>query len=65
MNARINATGPSLRLISLFVATVVVGTAAVVVAIHAISGSWATGGVAGGIAAVITATVYPLLVRRR
>jgi len=48
-----------------FVTSVILGTAAVVVGVHAVAGSWATGAMAGVIAGTITAVTYPMLIRRR
>lgn len=55
---------PSRRRISGFIAMVVVGTALVVMVMWAVTGSWATGAVVGGVSGGVSAALYPVLVRR-
>ena len=43
---------------------VVVGTALVVMVMWAVTGSWATGAVVGGVSGGVSAALYPVLVRR-
>jgi hypothetical protein len=56
---------PSLPLIGTFIAMVVVITAAVIVLIYAITGSWTAGAVAGGISGVVTTALYPVIFTAR
>ena len=55
----------SSRAVIAFVVLVVGGTTLVVLVIHAVSGSWATGGVGGAVAGGVSAALYPTLVRRQ
>lgn len=55
----------SKRAIVTFLLLVVAGTTLVVLVIHAVSGSWATGGVVGAVAGGVSAALYPTLVRRQ
>ena len=50
--------------IALLIAITGVVTAASVLVIHAITGSWVTGAVIGGISGGITAATYPVIFRR-
>jgi nucleoside permease NupC len=53
----------SLRLTA-FIGAVVIGTAAVIVLIHWITGSWAVGATAGVIAGVLSTAMYPVFFRK-
>ncbi len=55
---------PSRLRISGFIAMVVAVTALVVMVMWAVTGSWATGAVVGGVSGGVTAALYPVLVRR-
>ncbi len=55
---------PSRLRISGFIAMVLAGTALGVMVIWAVTGSWATGAVVGGVSGGVTVALYPVLVRR-
>jgi len=59
-----SGAAPSRLRISGFIAMVLAGTALVVMVIWAVTGSWATGAVVGGVSGGVTAALYPVLVRR-
>lgn len=49
----------------LFATAVIAATTALIVVAWLVTGSWATGAIAGSIAAGVTAASYPLFFRRR
>ncbi len=59
-----SGAAPSRLRISGFIAMVVAVSALVVMVMWAVTGSWATGAVVGGVSGGVSAALYPVLVRQ-